>query len=119
MQLKATPVRKQRPEDSPKEFGEQFTADYIIAQDFGDESVLEDRTALIVMDRATSWVDVFPLLSKSALDAATALKDFVGPKGQVDSFYSDNKPELKHAAHENGWKHSTSTPGRPETNGVA
>ena len=119
MQLKRTPVRKHCDDDAPKEFGEQVTADHIIAQDIVDNSILGDKTALIVMDRATQWIDVFPLLSKSALDTAVALKDFVGSMGQIDSFYSDNSPELKQVAHVNGWKHSTSTPGRPETNGVA
>ena len=78
-----------------------------------------DRTAFIVLDRATKWMDAFLLLSKSALDTANALQDFLGPKDRIESFYSDNSPELKIVAHDNGWEHTTSTPGRPETNGVA
>ena len=59
MQLKHTPVRKHCTDDAPKEFWEQVTADHIIAQDIVDNSILGDKTALIVMDRATQWTDVF------------------------------------------------------------
>ena len=97
----------------------EVTADHIIAQDVVDESVMGDRTALIVLDHATKWLDALPLLIKSALDTANALKDFLGSKDKIESFYSDNSPELRKVAHDNGWEHTTSTPGRPETNGVA
>ena len=39
----------------PQKFGERVTADHIIAQDVVDESALGDRTAVIVLDRATKW----------------------------------------------------------------
>ena len=113
------PVRKHDPDEAPSKFGEQVTADHIIAQDVVDESVLGDRTALIVLDRATKWLDAFPLLTKTALDTANALKEFLGPEDKIESFYSDSSPELKKVAHDNGWEHTASTPGRPETNGVA
>ena len=77
MCAKSAPVRKHDPDDAPSKSGEQFTADHIIAQDVVDESVLGDRTALIVLDRATKWMDAFPLLTKSALDTANALQDFL------------------------------------------
>ena len=34
-------------------------------------------------------------------------------------FYTDDAPELKLAAKSLGWRHATSTPGRPQSNGVA
>ena len=119
MSAKSAPMRKHDPEQAPTKFGEQVTADHIIAQDVVDERVLGDRTALIMLDRATKWLDACPLLTKSALDTANALKDFLGPKDKIESFYSNNSPELKKVAHDNGWEHTTSTPGRPETNRVA
>jgi hypothetical protein len=119
MQLKAAPRRKdKKPEDAPTVFGEQVTADHLIAQDVGDESIMGDKVGLVVLDRATKWLDCFPLLSKSATDAAIALAEFMG-KERMQSFYSDNSPELLKIARDEGWRHPTSTPGRPDTNGVA
>ena len=84
MCAKNAPVRKHDPDEAPSKFGEQVTADHIIAQDVVDKSVLGDRT--IVLDRATRWLDAFPLLTKSALDTANALQDFLGPKDKIESF---------------------------------
>ena len=50
MCAKNVPVRKHDPDEAPSKFGEQVTADHIIAQDVVDEIVLRDRTALIVLD---------------------------------------------------------------------
>ena len=119
MQAKPAPRRKNKhPEDAPTVFGEQVTADHLIAQDIGDESILGDKVALVVLDRATRWLACYPLLSKGATDAAVALADFMG-KEKMQSFYSDNSPELAKIARDEGWRHPTSTPGRPDTNGVA
>jgi len=105
-------------DEIPRVFGALVTADHLIAQDIVDESILGDRTAPVVLDRGTQWLDMFPLLSKDFVDTAAALKEFVGI-AVVQDFYSDCSPELKKVAEFNGWKHTTSTPGRPETNGVA
>ena len=118
MQAKRTPRRHPKEEDVPTTFGQQVTADHMIAQDVLDESVLGDKTALVVLDRGTKWIDMFPLLTKDTPDAKAAMKEFMG-RDELQSFYSDNSPELRKLALENGWQHSTSTPGRPETNGVA
>ena len=48
-----------------------------------------------------------------------AFRHFLGPTDKVQSFYSDASPELEGAAREMGWPHTTSTPGQPQTNGVA
>ena len=53
MQAKRTPRRHPKEEDVPNTFGQQVTADHMIAQDVLDESVLGDRTALVVLDRGT------------------------------------------------------------------
>ena len=50
---------------------------------------------MIVLDCTTKWLDAFPLLTKSALDTANALKDFLGPKDKIESFYSDHSPERR------------------------
>ena len=40
-------------------------------------------------------------------------------KEKMRSFYSNYSPELSKIARDEGWRHSTSTPGRPDANGVA
>jgi len=95
MQLTQTPVRHHRPEDAPSVFGEQITADY-----------------------TTRWAGIFPLLAKSALEAATAMQDFTGSKDQATST-ATAVPKLKRVAQETGWTQSNSMPGRSETNKVA
>jgi len=118
MQLKRTTRRKPSNEAQAAKFGEMVTADHLIAQDIVDESILGDKTALVVLDRGTKWLDVFPLLDKSAEQANLAMIEFMGNQ-IMGSFYTDGSPELRKVAEGNHWKHSTSTPGRPETNGVA
>jgi len=106
------------PEEGPKEFGEQVTADHIIVGD-ADKGRGGERAAVVVLDRATRWFAAYPVPDKSADEAFTCLSHFVGPKAEVKSFYSDNSPELRRAALELRWPHPTATPGRPDRNGVA
>ena len=72
-----------------------------------------------MIDRATRWFGAYPVADKSADEAFRCLSHFAGPRDVVQSFYSDNSPELKRAALELRWPHPTSTPGRPDRNGVA
>ena len=119
MQSKAAPRRRnENPEDAPTVFGEHVAADHLIAQDIGDESIMGEKVGLVVFDRATTWLDCFPLLSKNATDAAVALAEFIR-KARMQSFFSDKSPELLKIAREEGWRHPKSTPGKPDTNGVA
>ena len=52
-------------------------------------------------------------------DTLKALLDFAGPKDNILRFYTDNSGELEAAAAELSWRHDTSTPNRPQTNGMA
>ena len=47
------------------------------------------------------------------------LQRFMGPQTKPKYIYTDNSKELEKAARDMGWLHDTSTPYRPETNGVA
>ena len=73
----------------------------------------------MVYDRGTKWLDCFPVPDKTGDEAYEALNQLAGPKDNVLYFYIDNAPEHMKAARDLGWKPGTSTPGRPETNGVA
>ena len=75
--------------------------------------------ALVLRDRYTGWLDCYDTGTKSAEDTTEALQHFVGPTEKVNLFYTDDAPELKAAAKGLGWRHSTSTPGRPQNNGIA
>jgi hypothetical protein len=106
----------------PKEFGELITADHMVLR-APDAGALGELAALVIFDRGTGWIGCYPVPDKTADSAFGALSHFAGPMDQAQAsathFYSDNAPELGSAAEQLGWLHSTSTPGRPATNGVA
>ena len=120
--LHAKPARAKgqnhNPDEAPKAFGDQVTADHIIVSE-EDKGRAGERAAIAVIDRATRWFGAYPVADKSADEAFRCLSHFAGPRDVVQSFYSDNSPELKRAALELRWPHPTSTPGRPDRNGVA
>ena len=102
----------------PKEFLDQITADHaILEKDEHPESL--DRTALIVQDRATNWLQAFPAKKHNTHETKAALMRFKGPEGKVKYAYTDGSGELKNALDELEILHDTSTPHRPQTNGVA
>ncbi len=51
-------------------------------------------------------------------NSLSALQQFVGKKDEVAEFYSDDAGELQSAAKELGWRTSSATLARPQTNGV-
>ena len=67
----------------PDVFGDQVTADHIVIvndEAFGNNS---ERDSLVIMDRATRWVECYPLQSKSADEAYTSLRDFLVPSSEL------------------------------------
>jgi hypothetical protein len=94
------------------------TADHIIVSE-ADKGLAGERSVVVIKDRATKWTSAYPVADKSAEEAVTAFTHFIGSRESVKLFHSDNSPELIKAAKDMGWPHSTATPGRPETNGVA
>ena len=56
---------------------------------------------------------------KSAEETGKALRRFLGPQTKAKHAYSDNSKELAKAFKDSDIAHDTSTPYRPETNGVA
>ena len=117
------PAKRKRGPDvlaqEPKVFGEQLTADHIILGQATEYGMKGESTALVVSDRATGWLDAFPLPNKSSEEAYGALNKVVSRGGNVHSIHTDDAPELIKAIRDLGWQHSTATPGRPQTNGVA
>ncbi len=71
------------------------------------------------MDRATNWLEIFPSAKKSSEETQMAFRWFQGYHDVIQNLYSDNAPELVHAAATMGISHDTSTPYNSPTNGIA
>ena len=90
----------------------------MVADNAQSEGIGGKRYALAMLDRATNWLGFNALKSKSARDAESALRDFIGPRNKIESVYSGNSPELKRAVEGLGVSHGLSTPEQPQSNGV-
>jgi hypothetical protein len=108
-------------EEAPKQFGDLITADHIITQASEDQGIDGQKAAIVMHDAATEWLSVYPVQNKSADEAYRAFMDIAGghPVRLITKVYTDNSPELIKAVRDIGLAHATSTPGRPQTNGVA
>ena len=69
-------------------------------------------------DRATDFLEAYPVASKSMDDTIESFQSWAGPMVKIESFYADNAPELKAAAKKLRWRMPTSTPGVPPSNGL-
>ena len=111
-----------RPDDlpQPKEFGDGITADHAILNDILPSDY--EKVASIIQDRFTSFMMGFPARSKNALETRVAFQRYLGPefrRGKVGAIYTDNSKEFEAAIKSLCYIHDTSTPHRPQTNGVA
>ena len=82
-----------------------MTADHIATQDEWDVGISGDKTALVIFVRATKWLDVWPLRTKSGDDAYFALQQFAGPNAPKMYLYSDGSGEIAKAVNQLGWHH--------------
>ena len=55
------------------------------------------RSALVILDRGTRWLQCYPLPDKSSDAAIKAFTSFLGPRESAQLFYSDNSQELINA----------------------
>ena len=100
-----------------KKFGDLITIDYMSSR--SADTIDQLSSALIMKDIGTGWIDVFPASSHHVDETVEALQTMVGPRDKVRSIYSDDAPEFKAAVRVLGWRLSTSTPGKPQSNGIA
>ena len=107
----------------PTKFGDQVTGDHFIkggvVVDDEDPFFPTDTVAVVLYDRATKWLAVYPKTTKTTYHTMEAFQRFGGPRDKIKSFYCDNAPELISAARGLHWRLSTATTGMPQTNGVA
>jgi len=102
----------------PKAFADALTADHKILND-DDASRTMDKTALIILDRFTQWLQSFPCKTKNTEETIEAFQKFLGPNAVAKHVYTDNSKEFEKAMKKLGFSHDTSTPHRSETNGIA
>ena len=62
----------------PLKFGDLVNADHVIAHSEDAMGLTGERDALVIVDRYSKYVDIFPLKSKDADDAYQAFVEYVG-----------------------------------------
>ena len=102
----------------PKKFADSITADHKVLND-DDKSRSFDKLALIIQDRFTQWLQAFAFKTKNAKDTLKGFQRFLGPQQKAEYIYTDGSREFEKALNELQVIHDTSTPHRPQTNGVA
>jgi hypothetical protein len=96
----------------PETFGDQVTADHVVANSDRSMGVTGEKSALIIGDRATGYIGGFPLVSKDAEDAEHDIREFAGSH-KIKRAWTDCSPELILACRRMKILHDKATPGRP------
>ena len=107
------------PDDLPKpeKFADAITGDHMfLNKDDADQTI--EKLVLILHDSATKLEQDYPCKTKSIEETTMCLKRFLGPQSQCKHAYTDGSAELEGALAELDILHDSSTPYRPETNGV-
>ena len=110
-------------------FGERCTGDYLLQRRADLPSEIHDgdgeefsygaKAGAVFLDLGTDWKTIEPVQYRSKEETLRAFQVFCGPDDHVRSVYTDNAPELKSAFKAIGIRNPTSTPGVPQTNGIA
>ena len=95
--------------DVPIKFGDQLTADTLIAHNRLSEAVDSAKYGQVMHDVATKHNSFYPQATKTEEDAVLSLQHYAG-KTDIKLFYSDNAPELMRAAKLLCLPHDTSIP---------
>ena len=110
--------RTGKPVPRAENFGDLITADHEVLSE-GCESRKNHRYAVVVQDLATQWIQSYPCKTKTSQETQWSLQKFLEPNGKPKVIYTDNTLEFGTACEDLSWNHCTSTPHRPETNGIA
>ena len=100
-----------------------MTGDHFIRYSLSNDSELEvlnflvDTVAVVLFDRGTKWLSVYPKATKSAFHTIEAMQHFAGRP--TKSPVSIVTTELITFARACKWRIATATTGTPQTNGVA
>ena len=85
-------------------------ADHLTSYAEESISIDGDTFAIVLRDKFTGWLGI---------KERRGCYRSCGSNRKINIFYTDDAPELKAAAKGLRWRHDTSTPGRPQNNGVA
>ena len=103
----------------PEKFADQITADYSIMGP-NEESRHHHRANLIVQDNSPcKWLMAYPGRSNNSGHTQHSMSHFCGPGVVPKMVYTDGGQEFGSAFAKLGWPPQTSTPHRPQTNGIA
>jgi hypothetical protein len=111
--------RSDSDKERPTKFGDEITLDHVVTVHPEAASFDGMADALVVRDRATGWVEFYPIPSKSTDDTAKALRSLLAPGESIKKVWGDGSWEINNSCELLGWPLDESTPGRPQTNGVA
>ena len=102
----------------PRKFADAITADHAILNE-DDKSRTHDKVALVIQDRYSLWLQGYAAKTKNAADTLKGFQRFLGPQTKAEHVYTDGSKEFDRAMQDLAVNHDTSTPPRPQTNGVA
>ena len=108
------PSRRSDPDkELPAQFGGQITLDHVVT--LHPEAVCFEgmADAVVVKDRATGWIEIFPIASKSTESTIGALRGFLAPGETLKAVWGDGSGEITGACEALNWPMQRSTPGRP------
>ena len=110
---------RQEPDGLPRatHFGNMLTSDHKVLLE-NQASRHGDKYAIIIQDSFTKWLQAFPTKTKGHEEVIASFLRFMPPGMKPDHVYTDNSKEFIKAMQDLNWVHDTSTPYRPETNGV-
>ena len=94
-----------------------MTMDHIIQRGEFSKSFLGHEEAILIFDRATGYIDCFPVLKKDLMFSINALTEFRGLE-YLHRIHTDGAKELKAACDQLGFFHTSSDAGNPKKNGV-
>ena len=107
-----------RSRTSCRKIGDLITADHKVLSE-GCESRNNHRYAVVVQDLATLGSSHIREKTKTSQETQRSLQKFLEPDRNPKVIYTDNPWEFGKACEDLFWNHRTSTPHRPETNGIA
>jgi hypothetical protein len=96
--------------------------DHIILKAEGRSRPLNERAALVILDRGTGWIHFEPVRGKHSAHVVTALRRMTGladPSNIINRCYSDGSLEIAKALGYLCIRADTAAPYRPRTNAVA
>ena len=99
-------------------FGDLIPADRKVLSE-GCESRNNHRYAVVVQDLAAQWIQSYPCKTKTSQETQRSLQKFSEPNRKPEVIYTDNSLDFGKVCEDLSWNHSTSTPHRSESNGIA